>query len=521
MAVRGVGEGLIVSAGAASAAVGQIVFSNSNGVSFGLNGSTVTASVAGGAAQTGISGVIVSNTTYTSGTISFSNANGLSFGSSAGQAITGSYTVPSTAGLISAVNLSAGTTSNNLTAFVLSNSNNVSFGLNGSTVTATASFAAQTNQTAGIYNSSQTTGQSSSSTYDARSLSIVYSGNISGGWSNSSLLLNVTTAAQTNQTGGIYITAQSTGQSSSSTYDLRTLSMVGDGIVSIGWSNSTLRVSATQSNQAFSAGGGTSAFQTLSFANSFGVSFSNSGGSVAASIATTYAGTGFTSGTTSGAAMNATLNTAGLSELVPYMTRYIWPVANITPVTVPGGASESIQYVRLQAPLTGTRIDALLAMSNSSSAGAGTVTLQFSQYAIIYTRNASTLSSLSSGSTQTTYTYASNTAGATYLTNSAIYPISVPINFRMEPGEYLIGFNIVTSTTAASVTMSMMGGNNIATANNYAEFANTATSTNLYGGMGVYSAATTGIVTRVSLSAINQTGSALSAANIALVFRNG
>ena len=46
----------------------------------------------------GISGIVVSNTTYTSGTVSFSNANGISFGSSAGQAITASYTVPTTAG---------------------------------------------------------------------------------------------------------------------------------------------------------------------------------------------------------------------------------------------------------------------------------------------------------------------------------------------------------------------------------------------------------------------------------------
>jgi hypothetical protein len=45
----------------------------------------------------------------------------------------------------------------------------------------------------------------------------------------------------------------------------------------------------SQSNQAFSAPGGSSAFQTLVFANSQGVSFSNSNGSVVASVATNYA----------------------------------------------------------------------------------------------------------------------------------------------------------------------------------------------------------------------------------------
>lgn len=169
----------------------RIVFAGGNNVtvsgSTNAGGMSVTISGANaGGAQTGISGIIVSDTTYTSGTVSFSNANGISFGSSAGQAITASYTVPT----------------------------------------------------------------------------------------------------QTNQTGGIYFTAQTTGQSSSSTYDLRTLSVVGDGIVSAGWSNGTVRISATQSNQAFSAGAASSTFQTLTFQDSNGLSFSNNGGAIRVSYTT-------------------------------------------------------------------------------------------------------------------------------------------------------------------------------------------------------------------------------------------
>ena len=121
-----VGTGALgVSAGTNSLASGTVVFSNSNGVTFGMDtAGVVTATVQPGAAA-GIAAVQMSNSTYTSGTVIFSNANGMSFGSSAGGAITGSYTVP--------------------TATVFSNSNNVSFGLNGSTVTASA--AAQTAQT--------------------------------------------------------------------------------------------------------------------------------------------------------------------------------------------------------------------------------------------------------------------------------------------------------------------------------------------------------------------------------------
>ena len=78
-----------VSAGTLSSNISNLVFSNANGVSFGLDGNTITATAAGGGGGGNL-------------------------------------------------NISAGTTSNNLTNVVFSNANNVSFGLNGSTVTAIA-----------------------------------------------------------------------------------------------------------------------------------------------------------------------------------------------------------------------------------------------------------------------------------------------------------------------------------------------------------------------------------------------
>jgi len=112
-------SGINISAGTTNQDLSNISFANGSGVSFGINGSTITASVAAGA-QTGISGVIVSDATFTSGTVNFGNLNGISFGSNGANKITASYTVPPAQ-----------------TAFVLSNSNGISFGTNGSTVTAT------------------------------------------------------------------------------------------------------------------------------------------------------------------------------------------------------------------------------------------------------------------------------------------------------------------------------------------------------------------------------------------------
>ena len=134
-AAPGGGGGPAISAAGASASNGTIVFSNSNGVSFGMNGSTITATINPGAAA-GIAAVQAGTQTATSGTVTFGDSNGISFGMSGSSQITASYTVPSTAGLLSAVNVSAGTTSNNLSALTFGNANGVTFGLNASTVTA-------------------------------------------------------------------------------------------------------------------------------------------------------------------------------------------------------------------------------------------------------------------------------------------------------------------------------------------------------------------------------------------------
>ena len=233
------------SAGANSAGLGSVVFSNSNGVSFGLAGSTITASAVGA----GDGGNVLAAGTQTAtslGTVKFADSNGISFGMSNSSVVTASYTVPSTAGLISAINVSADTTSNNLSALTFANSNGLTFGLNASTITASYTVPTQSAQTVGVYGSSQTYGQSSSSTVDARSLSVVGSGGVSVGLSAGSLLISgQTTTPQTNQTIGLYASSQTTAQSSSSTIDARSLTVVGQGNISVGLSAGSLIISQT------------------------------------------------------------------------------------------------------------------------------------------------------------------------------------------------------------------------------------------------------------------------------------
>lgn len=124
---------------------GNIVFSNSNNVTFGFNASTVTASAtfAGG----GGAAISAGANSQSTGTVAFSNSNGVTFGLSNNGMLTatvatnyqsqGAYlttAMQSNAVTLSNINVSAGTTSQNLSAFTLSNSNGVSFGLDGAGV---------------------------------------------------------------------------------------------------------------------------------------------------------------------------------------------------------------------------------------------------------------------------------------------------------------------------------------------------------------------------------------------------
>jgi hypothetical protein len=144
--IIGAAGGVSFSAGTTSNVLTNVTFSNSNGVSFGLNGSTITASHNGITSQSiqALNAHAVSNTTQSSsGTLnatalSFAGAGVASVGVSNGSVV---ISVPSGGGGLTNVNISAGTTSQNLSNLVFSNSNGVSFGLNGSTVTASVNAA--------------------------------------------------------------------------------------------------------------------------------------------------------------------------------------------------------------------------------------------------------------------------------------------------------------------------------------------------------------------------------------------
>ena len=349
----------------------------------------------------------------------FSNANGLSFGLSAGQ-VTGSYTVPSVAGLVSAVNVSAGTTSNNLSALTFNNSNNVTFGLNGSVITASVNSSYRASNDAIGLNTAQSnvtwTVNSSGLSLDARgyagtatgftganisgsmtnnsnglslslsvapggggadgynilaagtqtanttgTVSFANSNGISFGMSNSSIITaSYTVPTQTNQTIGGYFVGNTTGQSSSSVVDARSISIDGAGIVSAGWSAGSIRISATQSNQAVSAANGSYAFQTLSFSNANGMSFGTSAGSALTGSYTVPSVTEYFSKT------NTTFNGANISGSLTLNTNGLELSLSVAPG---GGGADGYNILAAGTQTANTTGTVVFANSNGLSFG--------------------------------------------------------------------------------------------------------------------------------------------------------
>ncbi len=245
-----------VSAGGASVGAGTIVFSNSNNVSFGLNGSTVTATITVPAQTNQTVGLYaVGNTTQNSSTtldartISYDGLGAATVGFSNGsvQISVPTQTVQTQsliAGLYDGVNsISTGTVR-------FTNANGVSFSIDGQTIS--GSVAAQTNQTIGLYALGNTT-QNSSTTLDARTLSFNGLGIASVGYSNGSIQISV-------PSGGEVVTLSAfavgnTTQNSSTTLDQRSISFNGLGAATMGYSNGSIQVSAPAVSSLSGVGG--------------------------------------------------------------------------------------------------------------------------------------------------------------------------------------------------------------------------------------------------------------------------
>jgi hypothetical protein len=274
---------------------GTLTLAGGNNITVSQNGNAVTISGANvGGAQTGISGIANSQTTYTSGTVSLSELGAITIRSTTGNQFQFSVNPQSTqvetqtfvAGIIAS---DTTYTSGNVRFTGVGGGITVSSNTGQRVDLSVAAPVAQTNQAGSVYAISNTSG-TSSGTYDARTLSIAGAGMITVAASNSGWRINATQSvqpetqtaisgiansqttytsgtvslselgaitirsttgnqyqlsvnAQTNQAGSVYAISNTSG-TSSGTYDARTLSIAGAGMITVAASNSGWRINA-------------------------------------------------------------------------------------------------------------------------------------------------------------------------------------------------------------------------------------------------------------------------------------
>lgn len=256
----------VASANGGTVASGTLSYANSNGVSFGISGSTLTASVPA-PVSSGIAAVSAGTASVSSGTVAFANSNGVSFGLS-GSVVTASV-APGGGGGIA---LSAGTESASSGTIAFANTNGVSFGLSGSVLT--ASVAGGGGGLAAV--------EAGTSTMTAGTLSLANSNGISFGLSSGSLTASYTVPTQSTQPAVNLAAGTATATSG-------TVLLADSNGLSFGMSGSQITGSYTVPTQSvqpavnLAAGTATATSGTVLLADSNGISFGLSGSQVTAS----------------------------------------------------------------------------------------------------------------------------------------------------------------------------------------------------------------------------------------------
>lgn len=303
------------------------VFSNSNGVSFGTNGSTVTATVK----TDYITTAALSNHSHGNPTLALTNLSGTTGSNSAGLTLSLSANPAGGADGYNIIGVNGNSVA--LSATVqFSNSNNVSFGLAGSTVTATATFAqsADTNKAGIGFTSNTQAGTDFSATLNTAGLSMLVPKVLTTARASTDAI-GLNTALTGN---GVSVTANSSGLSinvpaflttaaqSNHSHGNPTLALTNlSGTTASASNGLTISLSAAApgagGGAAISGGANSQSTGTVNFANSNGITFglSNNGTMTAShnGLTTARASTDGIGLNTAQSNVTWTVNSSGLS----------------------------------------------------------------------------------------------------------------------------------------------------------------------------------------------------------------
>jgi hypothetical protein len=385
----------------------------------------------------------------------------------------------------------AGTTGVSGTQLVLAGGNNITLsqatGANGATVTVSGLNVATT---AAYYFGGNTAGQSSSSTALDQTLSFNLSGAISGGWSNSSILLSAPATSSISGTGNASVAVNAStisiganaaalsigGNSTSAGAGYSNIStgtgvLLGGNNITLSQNGASITISANGAAAVSIGGNSTSAgagYSNISAGTAVllggnNITLSQNGASITVSgasqsVQTQASGnigaTGFATTTIAGAVIAGTNNTAGFTLAVPaYITAQAAQnsffnalTGDVTTLTQIGNGSVQVYPINAPKAFSASRADMMIfnsISSSSNSSHAGVISV----FAALYTLNGSTLSLASSGSQSYQWTNTSNNSMGSI---SAQRRLSLPINVNYTGGDLWMAVMSQTSSTNAN-----------------------------------------------------------------------
>lgn len=499
--------GPTISAGGSSQAAGTIVFSNSNGVSFGLSNGVMTASAAGGGGGGGVAISAGTNSTST-GTVVFSNSNGISFGMDTNGVVTGTVATnyqSQGAYLTTAmasnrgtdfVQATAGFAGTNVSGTIASNGISVSVGNYLTTamasnrgtdfVQATAAFAG-TNASGTIASngvsvsvnaqSAQPVAASASNgSFNFSTLKFVESNGITWATSTDGIRGSVNTAYiplanSTNFAGVGESTTTTSGTDIKLTVDTNGVNIAVPPYITTYAAQTVQPVAASASNGSFN-------FSTLKFVEGFGVTWATQANGIQASVQTDYipsgnssnfAGVGETVGTIAGTDLGLTVNTNGVSIAQPKF------------ITTAMQSGASTQFVQANAAFFGTNASGTIASNaisisvNAGGAGGGVAisagTNSTSTGTVVFS-NASGVS------------FGMNTNGVVTATVKTDYLTSQSV--QTQASGAIAGTGFTSTTTAGTAVTAALGTNGLTMAvpnflTTYAQTTQTQASGNIAG----------------------------------------
>lgn len=479
-----------ISAGTTNASLGEVVFSNSNGVTFGLDGLTVTATVATNylTTQSGQAFSAVGGSSAFQ-TLSFSNANGISFSNNAGQ-VQASYTVPTqtaqTQSNLAGVYDGANSVSTGTLRFT--NANGVTFTINGQTLSAsvvTTYLTSQSTQFMALTLGGNTAGTTTFHATNNASLFLNGGNNVT--LSGNGSTVTISAANQTNQQMTAFA-ASNTTQSSSGTFNASSIIFAGAGIASVGVTNGSVLISVPAGGgggdgvNIIAAGTRTATTAgTVLFSNANGVTFgldAVNGSIMTASVAAAGGG-GFTA-----------QGCQPYDDFVQVVGQVGQGTLQLDPQILPNVSFDRLMF---------------LVQNTNSSNSSGSHTLRFSVG--LYTRNASTLSLYTSFAGSTALTH-SGTAGS-YSLYSGQRGLAITFGATSIPADrYWLAFVSSTSSGGTNGTYSNYMVSNLNS--NYTGLFGVAANATMQPklGQGFYSATTTALPNSIHFSQIQGTASA-------------